>query len=333
MYVGDTDDLSGLHHLLWEAVGNVVDQHLGRLATELHVDITSDGWVSVRDDGPGISTEIIPKHDQSQLEIIFTTLRASGVAHPSHVPHIHLTPSLRGVGLCVVNALSSRTEVETTWNGMRWAMALERGEIASPLRSLGPTALEGTLIRFLPDPQIFSSTAFDVEHVRDRLQQVAWLSPLLRVFFQERRLLGRGGLRGWAEQLAGGTPDAVFSTDQKVDDVYVEIALAWRGQNAPTVHSFVNMQSSRGHGTHVQGLYKAFAACAQTLNVDETLFRKRIEPGLIAIVHVGLYDPRWGNPTRDQLVSPIAGEVVAKVLRAQLVEPMRLHAFFKARLA
>ena len=332
MYVGNTDDGTGLHHLLWELVGNVVDLHLARLATELHVDVTDDGWVSVRDDGPGISTDVHPCHEATTLEIVFTTLMASGPTTPRHTPHVHLTPSLMGVGLCVVNALSTRTEVETTRDGKRWAMAFERGEVATPLQDLGATSVEGTLIRFRPDAQIFSSIELDLEHVRDRLQQVAWLTPLLRVFFQERRVNGRGGLRGWAEQHAAGAAVAMFSTEQMVDDVYVDIALAWRDDGAPVIHSFVNMQSSRDHGTHVEGLYRAFAACAKDLGVTATELRKRIEPGLIAIIHVGLYDPRWGNPRKDQLMSPVAADVVAKVLRDQFVISKHLREFFESRL-
>lgn len=332
MYVGSTHDGSGLHHLLWELVGNVVDLHLARLATELHVDIAHDGWVSVRDDGPGICTDVRPGHEASALEVAFMTLLASGPTTPRHTPHVHLTPSLMGVGLCVVNALSTRTEVETTRDGKRWSMAFEQGRVASPLRSLGPTSIEGTLIRFRPDPQIFTSTELDPDHVRAHLQQVAWLSPLLRVFFQERRLNGRGGLRGWAEQLAGGTPDATFSTEQTVDDVYVDIALAWRGDRAPIIHSFVNMQPSQGHGTHVQGLYRAVTACASELGVTGKELRARIEPGLIAIIHVGLHGPRWGNPRKDQLLSPVAGKVVAKVLRHHFVAARRLRELFESRL-
>jgi len=333
MYVGNTDDGSGLHHLLWEVVGNVVDLHLARLATELHVDVTADGWVSVGDDGPGFSMDVHPCHQMSALEVAFMTLMASGPSKTHHHPHVHLTPSMEGVGLPVVNALSTRTEVETTRDGKRWAMAFERGQVASPLRDLGPTSMEGTLIRFRPDPTIFKSIEIELDHVRDHLQQVAWLCPLLRVFFQERRVYGRGGLRGWAEQLAGGRPDASFSTEQKVDDVYVDIALAWSGDRAPIIHSFVNMQSSRDHGTHVQGLHRAFAACAKELGVESKAFSKRIEPGLIAIVHVGLYDPRWGNPSKDQLLSPVAGDVVAKVLGDQFVEAKRLREFFASRLS
>lgn len=331
MYVGDTDDGSGLHHLLWEVIGNVVDLHLGRLATEVHVDITADGWVSVRDDGPGISVERTQGRDVSDLEAAFTIVFPGGPPNRLQIPHIHLTPSLRGVGLSVVNALSKRCEVETTRAGVRWAMAFERGEVVSPLHSLGATALEGTSIRFCPDPQIFRTVEIDLDHVCEHLQHAAWLSPLLRVFFQGRRMSGRGGLRGWAEQLAGGSPDAVFSIEQNVDDVFVDIALAWRGVGAPNIHSFVNMQPSREHGTHVQGLRRAFAACARSLGVDGKEFTRSIEPGMNALVHVGLYDPRWGKPTRDHLTSPAAGKAVAKVLRKQFVEEKQLREFFTAR--
>lgn len=332
MYVGDTSG-SGVHHLLWEVVGNTVDQHLARNATELHVDVSRDGWVSVRDDGPGLPVHFMPKHQKSAVEVIFTTLMSSGPARHSQAPHVHVTPNVRGVGLSVVNALSERTEVETTRDGQRWAIAFERGETVSPLRSLGPTSIEGTLIRFRPDAQIFSSIEIDLEHVRDHLQQLAWLSPLLRVFLQERRMKSRGGVRGWAEQLSGGKPDASFSIEAKVDDVYLDLALAWRGEAGPQIHSFVNMQGSRSHGTHVTGLDRAFAAVAKELDVEPSAFRQRIDRGLIAIVHVGLYHPRWGNPCKDQLKSPEAAKVVEAVLRDQLVAKQHLRAFFASRLA
>lgn len=299
MYVGNTDDGSGLQHLLWE----------------------------VRDDGPGFSLDVLPNFGVSALEVAFTTLFIGGPPNRLQIPHIHLTPTLKGVGLGIVSALSTRTEVETTRDGIRWAMAFEQGNVASPLRSLGPTAIEGTLIRFRPDPQIFKSVDIDVDVVREHLQQVAWLSPMLRVFFQERRVSGRGGLRGWAEQLAGGAPEALFSTEQKVDDVYVDIALAWVGTSAPIIHSFVNMQPSREHGTHVEGLYRAFAECATELGVDAAAFKARIEPGLIAIVHVGLYDARWGNPTRDHLISPVAADVLLR----HFVRDKHLREFFAMR--
>jgi DNA gyrase/topoisomerase IV subunit B len=332
MYVGSTDDGSAASHLLWELVGNVVDLHLGRLATEVHVDVAEDGWISVRDDGPGFSIAIVPTFEVTALEVAFTTLFNGGPPDRLQIPHIHLTPTLKGVGVCIVSALSTRTEVETTRDGTRWAMAFEQGNVASPLRSLGPTSIEGTLIRFRPDPQIFKSIDVDLDAVRERLQQIAWLNPLLRVFFKERRVSGRGGLRGWAAQLADDAPEAQLSTEQKVDDVYVDIALAWSGTRAPIIHSFVNMQPSREHGTHVDGLYRAFSDCATELGVDAAAFRVCVEPGLVAVVHVGLYGARWGNPRRDHLISPIAGEVVAKVLRDHLVREKRLRGFFEARL-
>lgn len=327
MYVGETD-ATGMHHLIWEVVGNVIDQHLARQATELHVDVSRDGWVTVRDDGPGIRVD--PFQGSTVLETMFMTLMASGALH-GQTPHVHLTPSMCGVGVCVVNALSERTEVETTRDGHRWAIAFERGEVATPLHRLGPTSIEGTAIRFKPDTEIFPGAEIDLEHVREHLQQAAWLSPLLCVFFQERRLNGRGGLRGWADELANGRPEAAFSIESKVGDVYVDLALAWSGDQAPRIHSFVNMQSSRSHGTHVDGMDPAFAAIAAELGVGPKVFRRRIDPGLIAIIHVGLYDPRWGDPCKDQLLSPEAGKVVEAVLREQLVEKKRLREFFASR--
>jgi DNA gyrase subunit B len=315
MYVGDTADGSGLHYLLFEVVESVVDLHLAREVSELHVTIAEDGWVTIRDDGPGFSIAIPPREEASELELFFTTLRVRpNPANPKRV---------RGFGFGLISALSTRTEVETTRSGTRWAIAFERGVVSSPLRRAGGTTVEGTLIRFRPDPQIFKSVAFDAEHVREHLQHAAWLNPLLRVFFQERRLTGRGGLRGWAAQLAGEEPELLFSTEQTLDDIHVEVALAWRGTGEPVVHSFVNMRSSSNHGTHVQGMYSAFD------NVDD---RGCLERGLIAIIHVSLDNARWRDATRAELTSPEAGVAVSRVLREHLVGTQRFRDVIERRL-
>jgi len=323
MYVGDTRG-DGLYHLLWEVIGNVIDLHLRRDATELHVDITEDSWVTIRDDGPGIPVCPVTT-GESVLECVLTKLHA-GATYDGHYPHVHICPGLVGVGLVVVNALSRRLEVETTVDGTRWAMRFERGVPTSPLRRLGPTSIDGTLIRFQPDPSIFESTELDVERVRARLQQLAWLNPFLGIWFQERTLKARGGVRRWAESLAASRGDVLarYSTCQNRDGVYVDLALAWTNGDDLDVRCFVNANETRS-GTHVAGMWRGLARVARTLGAPDRPAenaRKVLGRGLVAIVHVGLFGPQFASPTRDHLASPIAGTAVAGVLASDLPEAL-----------
>ncbi|HTL36314.1 MAG TPA: ATP-binding protein [Kofleriaceae bacterium] len=258
MYVGGTDR-EGLHHLVWEVVGNVIDLHLAGQASELHVSVGPDAWITLRDDGPGVPTSITSE-GISMLEVVFTRLHA-GATYDGHFPHVHLTKNWRGVGLAVVNALSERLEVETTYQGIRWAQAYERGERVSPPRRIGPTTFEGTTIRFRPDPQIFGQVTLDPAAVGARLQQLAWLNPQLRVVWQEQRLRGRGGVLGWAHSIARERGRVVCSHGVvgAEGDVKVDIGLAWNETGPSRIHGFVNMQPTTG-GTHVDGLWTAFVS-------------------------------------------------------------------------
>jgi DNA gyrase subunit B len=240
---------------------------------------------------------------------------------------VHITPGHVGVGLVVVTALSQRMEVETTRDGIRWAMAFERGERTSPLRRLGPTSIEGTTIRFQPDPEIFGARALDVERVRAKLQQLAWLNPMLGVWFQERRLPWRGGIRRWAECLAAdrGEVRVRFSTCQTRDGVFVDLALAWTDSADLDVRCFVNANETRS-GTHVAGLWRGLAQVARALGAPARpagTARQVLGRGLVAVVHVGLHGPQFASPTRDHLASPIARTAVASALAQDLPEAAR----------
>jgi DNA gyrase/topoisomerase IV subunit B len=321
MYVGDTADGSGMHDLIWEVIGNVVDLHLARNATELRMDVAPDGWITVRDDGPGISVAPAQGTTRTVLEDVFTSLH-TGPTYDGHTPHVHVSTSLQGFGLAVANALSARLEVETTRDGVRWAQAYERGLPVTAVRRLGATSIEGTSIRFRPDPEIFGAVAVDVTHVRERLQQIAWLNPLLRVMFQDHRLPGRGGLRTWVEQVATarGPFDALYSTHAYSGGVFVDVAVGWASSAEPMIRSFVNVRETLS-GTHVIGLWRGFSEYAHRLGTSARgteAVRTALEPGLVAILHVGLYSPAFGGPTFGHLISPTAGKAVRQVLEADL---------------
>lgn len=334
MYIGDTDGPEGRHHLLWELIENVIDQHVAGQATELHVTLGPGTWVTVKDDGPGIPIE--PRPDgRPIIESVFTQLHAGG----RHTAHGQLRRGWYGVGLAAVSALSARVEVETTRNGIRWAQAFERGERVAPLRRVGPTSLEGTTIRFCPDPMIFRDVTLDPALVGTRLEELAWLNPHLRVVFQERRIRGRGGLLGWATTLANERGAVVCShgIERMCGDINVEIGLAWNATGKPIIRSFVNVRPTTG-GTHVAGLFEGFFEYARRRNSPARMpahVREAILPGLVATLHVCLPCPNFG-PSRSRLRST---EAVAAVKAVLLATSNRKHllsqsgdGFFKSRL-
>ncbi|NVB81571.1 MAG: hypothetical protein HOV81_24470 [Kofleriaceae bacterium] len=312
MYVGDTNTFAGIYHLIFEVVGNTVDQYYARAATEVAVDLGPDSWITVRDDGPGIPADLI--------ERIFTTLSTSGTVD-GHFPHVHVA-AWRGVGLAVVSAVSTRVEVETTRDGVRWAQAFERGEPVTTLRRLGATEIEGTTIRFRPDPTIFRSIELDVGAVRSRLQELAWLLPHLRVFLDERRIHGRGGLVGMARELAGPAPiDATFAIERLQDEIFVDIGIAWAGRDAPRVRSFVNTLATIEDGKHVDGFWQGLAAYARDCGAAArtvSAVRELLGPGLAAAIRIDMIHPKYGNPRKDQLQNPEAATAVLKAVRRSL---------------
>ena len=343
MYIGDTTNGAGLHHLLWELVSNVIDQHLIGNATELGVELSADGWITVRDDGGGIPIDDMPSRSEeppiSVLEAIFTRLHC-GPTFDGHSPHVHLAPTMQGVGVAVVNALSEQLVVETAYRAILWTLTFERGERTSGLRRVGPATRDGTTVRFRADSTIFTSIDLDHEHVRTRLQELAWLNPHLRVYFQERRLVARRGIAGWARAIASARSDVLesYAFSQNIQDVRVDVGLAWNRDGETIVRSFVNMQPT-SEGSHIDGLWLGLADYARAVKSPARRLphvREAIGCGLVAVISVGMYAPQFGAPTRDQLVSPEAAAAVRKALRTVLApddwRTWRLRKFVDARL-
>lgn len=307
MYIGGTDARS-LHNLVWECVGNVIDLHLARNATELRVEVRKDGWIEVTDDGPGIPTELTP-FGVSFLEDVFSSLRAPR----QRSPHVHVSTDAWGIGLAVVSALSARLDVETTTGGSRWSMGFERGEVAATLRSLGTSDHQGTTIRFLPDPTIFETTTFDASAIARRLQELAWMFPLLRVFLDGVRISGRGGLRAWARDRAT-TAVAEYAVYDGSDGVAVDIGLAWTNTDRRSLLTFVNTLPTT-EGTHLDGLWEGLA---RVTSRDVPTVKDALGRGLVGILHVTLLGAEYGSPTKDQLVTPVARTAVRSVIERDL---------------
>lgn len=307
MYIGSTDG-QGLAHMLFEIIGNSLDEYLAGFARRLSVDVDDRGWVSVEDDGRGI-----PIEEPSTLEAIFTQLHA-GATLDDHHPHVHITENLRGVGLAPVNALCSRLEVESRRSGTAHRAVFAFGRIIEPVKSLGPTNARGTLIRYLPDDEIFDEGArLDFTEVEQRLLQVARLCPHLDLVLQGRSLKQPEGLPGWVRELA---PDAVketaLSAIGKVNEVEVEVALAWSPSGtAPRVLSFVNYYRTTQAGSHEQGLISAVRSSVPRAKDG---IKEQVLAGLVAVVHVGMLHPSFRGPTRAALQVDAARVAVHEVV-------------------
>lgn len=310
MYVGDVHDGTGLEHMVWEIVANALDQHLAGYARCLSVSIDPEGLVEVTDDGAGI-----PLHEvegRTYLEDIFLRIHTTPT-RDHHAPHVHLSPSMRGVGMLPVAALSSRFELETVRHGQRATLSLVRGQPTSPLAIEPTSQRSGTCVRFLPDADVFGRAPVSRDNVEARLRELAWLLPHLELRFCGEVLPGRGGLyelvRAW------GATEPILATRREIENASVELALGWAPDATTRIGSFVNYHPSV-RGTHVNGLFEGLAdlASARHLTLDAGETRVRVAPGLRAVVHVGLLDPSFGGPTRDHLVSPLASVVTRRAI-------------------
>jgi DNA gyrase/topoisomerase IV subunit B len=300
MYIGSTDT-RGLHHMIMEVAGNSLDQVLGGRAHSVRVDVDRDDWVTVEDDGSGISVD--PLAGSTFLETIFTTLSMQPTVDGHH-PHVHLTPAQLGRGMGAVSAVSARIEVESRIGGAAWRAAFERGVCVEPLHSIGATSASGTTVRFLPDAEIFPGVRIDRVHLKQRMLELARLVPTLRVQHQGEVLSMPEGLAGWVREEAPDVID-VISGSGMLNDVQVEFALGW----SPSVHetrhrSFVNLCSTH-NGTHD----RAFEAALKVSAGGTTLWRA-VKNGVVSVLHVKMLHPRFGDPTHTRLDSEEAREPV-----------------------
>jgi len=311
MYVGDTSDGSGLRTLLWELLGNCVDEHLAGRATKVRVTI-ENRYVTVADDGPGIPVDPMPR-GESALEHIFTKLRASG--GDKH-PHVHIGESMIGLGCVIANALSRTLEVETTRAGRRYRMTFERGHVRCGLEDLGPTESRGTWIRFEPDPEIFGAVQWDFPLIRERIFDMACLNPGLLIDFNGEANHAPDGLAQWVRtHTEAPAIHPIIHLRGERDGVAVEVALQW--VDGPGMVMAWASQFRTMEGSHVDGFSEGLAQ-ALAPNLAQDAACERLEPGLVAAIHADIEDPRFGSPTRSRLNTPEAATAVAHVLRTQL---------------
>tara|TARA_Y100000768_G_C23965617_1_gene677688 strand:- start:126 stop:2087 length:1962 start_codon:yes stop_codon:yes gene_type:complete len=325
MYIGDTDDGSGLHHMVFEVLDNCIDEAMAGHCSEIQVVINKDGSVTVQDNGRGIPVDVHKKEGVSAAELILTTLHSGGKFDDNSYK---VSGGLHGVGVSVVNALSKKLLLEVHRDGGEYFQEYAEGKPKAKLKKLKKSSSTGTKITFYPSDKIFTSTDFETDRIYKRIQELSFLNAGVSINVEDKRsgksrkFKNNGGLSSYVTHLKGRKQivSEIFECSSIENEVGVEIAMQWTDSYSENVLCYTNNIPQKDGGTHLAGfrgsltrVLKSFIKKENAKKTPTDLLGEDVREGLIAIISVKVPDPKFSSQTKEKLVSSEVEGVVSTV--------------------
>ena len=342
MYIGDTDDGTGLHHMVYEVVDNSIDEALAGYCKNIEIDINSDGTITVRDDGRGIPIDIHKGEKKSAAEVIMTQLHAGGkFDHDSY----KVSGGLHGVGVSVVNALSEKLELEISREGKKYFIEFKNGNAKAPLKAIGKSKNSGTQIKFLPSKEIFSLIKFSTDIIQKRMRELAFLNKGVKIAINDLTLKKTkkiefkfdGGIAEFVdfldckrERLQNKSGNDLFRKpiyiEGKKNNIEIECSLKWNAGYTEDVYPYTNNIFQKDGGTHLLGFRSALTRVINKYATEHNLLKKNkltisgddIKEGLTCVMSTKIPDPKFSSQTKDKLVSSEVRMIVETVVNEKL---------------